>query len=54
MANFRFKALESVLTRAVPDVKTSNLKISDFFSANVFDKRKMKEFLSSEAFGRNY
>src|ERR1700733_7831716 len=50
MANFRFKALESVLTRVVPDAKTSNLKISEFFSANVFDKKKMKEFLSAEAY----
>jgi len=50
MANFRFKALETVLTRAVPDAKTSNLKISEFFSANVFDKKKMKEFLSAEAY----
>jgi glutamine synthetase len=50
MANFRFQALQSVLTRAVPEVKTSNLKISEFFSANVFDKKKMKEFLSAEAY----
>ena len=51
MANFRFQALQSVLTRAVPDVKASNLKISEFFAANVFDKKKMKEFLSAEAYG---
>lgn len=50
MANFRFQALESVLTRATPEVKASNLKISEFFSANVFDKKKMKEFLSAEAY----
>jgi glutamine synthetase len=50
MANFRFQALQSVLTRAVPEAKTSNLKISEFFSANVFDKKKMKEFLSAEAY----
>jgi glutamine synthetase len=50
MANFRFQALQSVLTRAIPEAKTSNLKISEFFSANVFDKKKMKEFLSAEAY----
>jgi glutamine synthetase len=50
MANFRFQALQSVLTRAIPEVKMSNLKISEFFSANVFDKKKMKEFLSAEAY----
>jgi len=50
MANFRFQALQSVLTRAVPETKASHLKISEFFSANVFDKKKMKEFLSAEAY----
>lgn len=50
MANFRFQALESVLTRVSPDVKPSHLKISEFFSANVFDKKKMKDFLSAEAY----
>ena len=50
MANIRFQALQSVLTRVIPEAKSTNAKISDFFSANVFDKKKMKEFLSTEAF----
>jgi len=50
MANIRFQALQSVLTRVIPEVKTSYNKISDFYSANVFDKKKMKEFLSTEAY----
>ncbi len=50
MANFRFQALEAVLTRSVPEVKSPSPKISDFFAANVFDKKKMKDFLSAEAY----
>jgi len=50
MANIRFQALQAVLTRAVPEVKIPSPKISDFFAANVFDKKKMKEYLSTEAF----
>ncbi|HEY5328158.1 MAG TPA: glutamine synthetase III [Mucilaginibacter sp.] len=50
MANIRFQALQAVLTRAIPDVKIPSPKISDFFAANVFDKKKMKEYLSTEAF----
>jgi len=50
MANIRFQALQAVLTRAVPEVKIPFPKISDFFAANVFDKKKMKEYLSTEAY----
>jgi glutamine synthetase len=50
MANIRFQALQTVLTRTIPEVKSVNLKISEFYSANVFDKKKMKEFLSTEAY----
>jgi len=50
MANIRFQALQAVLTRAIPEVKIPSPKISDFFAANVFDKKKMKEYLSTEAF----
>jgi glutamine synthetase len=50
MANIRFQALQTVLTRAIPEVKIPSPKISDFFAANVFDKKKMKEYLSAEAF----
>ncbi|MFI5140247.1 MAG: glutamine synthetase III [Sphingobacteriales bacterium] len=50
MSNIRFQALQAVLTRAIPEVKIPSPKISDFFAANVFDKKKMKEYLSTEAF----
>jgi len=50
MSNIRFQALQAVLTRSIPDVKIPSPKISDFFAANVFDKKKMKEFLSSDAY----
>lgn len=50
MSNIRFKALETVLTRSIPEVKTPSAKISDYFAANVFDKKKMREYLSKEAY----
>ncbi|HWZ15167.1 MAG TPA: glutamine synthetase III [Mucilaginibacter sp.] len=50
MSNIRFQALEAVLTRTIPEVKIPSPKISDFFAANVFDKKKMKEYLSAEAY----
>jgi glutamine synthetase len=50
MPNIRFQALQAVLTRTIPEVKIPSSKISDFFAANVFDKKKMKEYLSSEAY----
>jgi len=50
MSNNRFQALQTVLTRTIPEVKIPAPKISEFFAANVFDKKKMKEFLSTEAF----
>ena len=50
MSNIRFQALQTVLTRTIPEIKTPAIKISDYFGANVFDKKKMKEYLSKEAF----
>jgi len=50
MSNIRFQALQTVLTRTIPEIKTPSDKISDYFGANVFDKKKMKEYLSKEAF----
>src|SRR5476651_1396872 len=50
MNSFRFKALEAVLTRTIPEVKVPSSKISDFFGANVFDNKKLKEYLSNEAY----
>src|ERR1700761_155650 len=50
MSNFRFQALQTVLNRAIPEVKLPSNKISDYFGANVFDKQKMKEYLSKDAY----
>ncbi len=50
MSNFRFQALQSVLNRSIPEVKHPSNKISDYFNINVFDKTKMKEYLSKEAY----
>ena len=50
MSSLRFQALNAVLSRVIPEVKTPSSKISEFFGVNVFDKKKMKDFLSKEAF----
>ncbi|QKJ30218.1 glutamine synthetase III [Mucilaginibacter mali] len=50
MTNFRFKALETVLTRTIPEIKLPSAKISDYFGANVFDNKKLKEYLSNDAY----
>jgi len=50
MSNIRSQALQAVLTRVIPEVKIPSPKISEFFAANVFDKKKMKELLSNEAY----
>ena len=50
MSNIRFTALQSVLTRTIPEVKAPSTRISDYFGSNVFDKKKMKEYLSKEAY----
>lgn len=50
MSNIRFQALQAVLTRTIPEVKVPGAKISDFYGANVFDKKKMMDYLSKEAY----
>jgi glutamine synthetase len=50
MSNIRFQALQAVLTRTIPEVKPPSHKISDFFNSHVFDKKKMKEYLSKEGY----
>ena len=50
MSNIRFQALQAVLTRSIPEVKVPGTKISDFFGSNVFDKKKMMDYLSGEAY----
>lgn len=49
MPNIRFQALQAVQNRTIPEVKVPSSKISDFFNSNVFDNKKMKEYLSKEA-----
>ncbi len=50
MATIRFKALEEALSQSpVPYSPPSNL-ISDYFAQNVFDSKKMKKYLSEEAY----
>ncbi|WP_069661303.1 glutamine synthetase III family protein [Arcticibacter eurypsychrophilus] len=50
MSSLRFQALNAVLTRTVPEVNSPSSKISDYFASSVFDKRKMKEYLSKDAY----
>ncbi|TAF45498.1 MAG: glutamine synthetase type III [Sphingobacteriales bacterium] len=50
MSTIRFQALQEVLGRTIPEVKPPSTKISDFYGANVFDKVKMKAFMSKEAY----
>src|SRR6201996_1286800 len=50
MSDIRFQALRDVQCRSIPEVKAPSQKISDFFAANVFDKKKMKEYLSTDAY----
>ena len=50
MAQFRFRALEEVLTRKPVEVKRQENLVSDFYGMNVFDRPKMKKYLSKEAF----
>ncbi|HEX7583748.1 MAG TPA: glutamine synthetase III, partial [Prolixibacteraceae bacterium] len=50
MAQFRFKALEEVLKRKPIEVKREENLVSDFYGMMVFDRPKMKKYLSKEAF----
>ncbi len=50
MTSIRFKALDVVQSRKDIIVKTPSNRISDFYAANVFDKAKMKQYLSKDAF----
>ena len=50
MATLRFKALETVLARQQKEVVFPKEKPSKYFAENVFNKAKMQEYLSKEAF----
>ena len=50
MANIRFTALNSLLEREVIKFDNPHLKTSEYFGQNVFNKKKMQEYLSKEAY----
>ncbi|ATP56962.1 glutamine synthetase type III [Pedobacter ginsengisoli] len=50
MKSLRTIALKEAQTRVSTEVKSPSTKISDFYGVNVFDKRKMKDFLSKEVY----
>ncbi|MEN9445415.1 MAG: hypothetical protein RIS47_2306 [Bacteroidota bacterium] len=50
MSQFRFRALEELLSRKPVEVIMPSNKPSDFYGINVFDKVKMKKYLSEDAY----
>ncbi len=50
MADFRFKALQKVIERQPVAIVREHSLTSDFYGRNVFDRPKMKKYLSKEAF----
>lgn len=52
MASLRFKALGDALSREPIPYKCPEPHIADYFAVNVFDRRKMKSYLSEEAYER--
>ena len=50
MAQFRFRALEEVLRRKPVEVKREDNLVSDYYGMCVFDRTKMKKYLSKEAY----
>ena len=50
MSTVRFKAIEEVVKRKPLNVELPAVKTSQYFGENVFDKQKMQEYLSKEAY----
>jgi len=50
MTSIRFKALDTVQNRENVVVKTASNRLSDIYAMNVFDKIKMRQYLSKDAF----
>jgi glutamine synthetase len=50
MPHLRFRAVEEALRREAVLVEMPNKKISEIFGINVFDRSKMQNYLSNEAF----
>lgn len=52
MAHIRFRALEVAQSRKALQVEKPEQKVSEYFGVNVFDKSKMKSYLSSEVYSQ--
>jgi len=50
MSVIRFKSLEALNQRPVPEIIFPSEKISDYFGSDVFDLSKMQKYLSKEAY----
>lgn len=50
MAHIRFFALKEAMNRQPVNIEYPEKKTSDYFSASVFDNKKMQEYLSREAY----
>jgi glutamine synthetase len=50
MAIIRFKAVNAANSRKAVDFEVPSLKTSDYFGVNVFDRGKMRRYLSQEAY----
>lgn len=50
MKSLRTIALKEAQNREIPEISTPSTKISEFYGSNVFDKKKMKEYLSKDVF----
>jgi len=50
MARNRFKALEQLSNRCPVDVEVPSVKVSEYFGVNVFDRKKIRQYLSKEAY----
>ncbi len=51
MESLRFKSIEKAISRQPLEVTFPSVKTSEYFAINVFNKTKMREYLSQEAFG---
>ncbi|SOD11696.1 glutamine synthetase III [Pedobacter xixiisoli] len=50
MKSLRTIALKEAQTREIPEITSPSAKISEFYGLNVFDKKKMREYLSKDVF----
>ncbi len=50
MGTLRFNALEKAVSRHPLEIKSPSAKTSEYYATNVFNKQRMQEYLSQEAF----